>query len=457
MNDYLKSFFKDVFSLRKDMMTNRDIRSNIIENSEVKGTNLSVLMLAVLIACIGLYQNNIPVIIGAMLISPMMGCIMAIGYGLAVFDSKLVRRSSLSLLIEVTVSILTATIFFLLVPESKQYAELLARTKPTLFDVLIAICGGLAGIIGVTRQEKGNVLPGVAIATAIIPPLCTAGFGIANGQIIYLTKALYLFLINTFFIAIMTAVFVRVLSLPYVSDVDEKEEASLRSRMIISALIVIIPSIIIGYNLVLDSIKEANVENYLASEFNFSDTQIVSKSVDYENLDINIVLIGKVIAIDKIDRIIAKKYDYELDDYKIKVVQNEVSDGVSKNELQEILDSQNEEIKSEILTQEIEDLRKEIEVSSNLIEKYQSKDFDYSSLKSEIIALYPKIKEISAGYLTKDNQEEFLLIITSEEKMTDNQIQQLQSFMKTKISVSSIKIIDESLENIDNQNEEKLE
>jgi len=154
-----------------------EIRSNV----SLRGTNLWVLILAIFIASVGLDVNSTAVVIGAMLISPLMGPIMGTGYGIGVYDFPLIRKSVMSLLLATLIAFLAFAVYLLISPLSEVHSELLARTSPTIWDVLIAFFGGLAGIIAATRKIQTNVIPGVAIATALMPPLCTAGYGLANG------------------------------------------------------------------------------------------------------------------------------------------------------------------------------------------------------------------------------------------------------------------------------------
>lgn len=173
---------KDAFSLENDTADQNEIRTRLIAGGQVTGSNLGILMLAILIASIGLNMNSTAVIIGAMLISPLMGSIQAAAYAIASADLKLFRKSALGLFFQISISLLTSTLYFKVSPISTATSELLARIQPTIWDVLIALCGGLAGIIRITRTEKSNVIPGVAIATALMPPLCTCGYGIATTQ-----------------------------------------------------------------------------------------------------------------------------------------------------------------------------------------------------------------------------------------------------------------------------------
>ncbi|MBL7687114.1 MAG: TIGR00341 family protein, partial [Bdellovibrionaceae bacterium] len=184
----------------------RGATTAIRDNVNLTSANAWSLIFAIFIASIGLNVNSVAVIIGAMLISPLMGPIVGAGLALGVNDFSLLRRSILNLAYAVGISVVTSTLYFLISPLSEIQSELLARTRPTFYDVLVAILGGAAGIVATSSKERGNAIPGVAIATALMPPLCTAGFGIAKGEIGYLVGALYLFVINSIFICISTYV-----------------------------------------------------------------------------------------------------------------------------------------------------------------------------------------------------------------------------------------------------------
>lgn len=197
--EQVKGVLRKAFSIHGDSASYDEIEERILSGGEVKGTNLCILVLAIFIASIGLNMNSTAVIIGAMLISPLMGGIMAIGYGLVTGDFRQARNSGVGLAVQVFVCLVISTLYFTFSPISTASSELLARTNPTIWDVLIASFGGLAGIIGTTRKEKSNVIPGVAIATALMPPLCTAGYGLATKNLAYFGGAMYLFLINSNF------------------------------------------------------------------------------------------------------------------------------------------------------------------------------------------------------------------------------------------------------------------
>ncbi len=197
-------FFKYYFYLRKDKENELETIANIRAGVEFKGASLWILIFAILIASLGLNVNSTAVIIVAMLISPLMGPIIGMGLALGINDYELLKKSMRSYLIATVISIITATLFFFVSPLDHPQSELLARTSPTIYDVFIALIGGLAGFIALSTKDKGNVIPGVAIATALMPPLCTAGYGIAIGSWRFFMGAFYLYFINTVFIVVAT-------------------------------------------------------------------------------------------------------------------------------------------------------------------------------------------------------------------------------------------------------------
>ena len=209
----MNNFF-DKFKIDHEKEDLQTVVTNIDNGVVFKGTNLWVLIFAIFVASLGLNVNSTAVIIGAMLISPLMGPIMGIGLAVGISDISLLRKSILNFAIATLVALTTSTIFFLLSPISDAHSELLARTTPTIYDVLIALFGGLAGIVATASKQKGNVIPGVAIATALMPPLCTAGYGLATLQFQFFYGAFYLFIINTVFIALATFIIVRLLHFP---------------------------------------------------------------------------------------------------------------------------------------------------------------------------------------------------------------------------------------------------
>ena len=287
-------FWARLFNLRKDMDDLANVDAQIQNGVDAAGTNLWVLIFAIFIASIGLNVNSTAVIIGAMLISPLMGPIVGLGYGAGVADFDLIRRAARNLALMTGISLLTATIYFTLSPLHSAYSELLARTTPTIWDVLIAFFGGAAGIVAITRKSISNAVPGVAIATALMPPLCTTGFGIANGNWAYAGGAFYLFTINSVFIALATLMFVKIMKLPQKIEIDDG--VSLRHRMIIAvvATCTLVPSAVLAYRLVQVEKFQATVRNVLATYAEDSRFVVLGSNIDGKARTVRLVTSGDI-------------------------------------------------------------------------------------------------------------------------------------------------------------------
>ena len=241
----IKEKFRKTFSLSEDSATNEEIRQRLLDGGKVTGTNMCVLVCAMIIASVGLNVSSTAVIIGAMLISPIMGSILASAYASVSGDYALLRKHATGFGLQILISVTAAAIYFLLSPVKEPTVELIARTSPNFFDVLIAFFGGLAGIIGQTREDKTNtVIPGVAIATALMPPLCTCGYAIANARLDMLLGAGYLFLINSYFIFLAAAIILSVLKILKMRELTRKEWLIRRFKMVRNTIIIAIPSII---------------------------------------------------------------------------------------------------------------------------------------------------------------------------------------------------------------------
>lgn len=265
----LADFFVRNFDVRQDKEDELETIDTISKGIEFKGTNLWVLIFATFIASLGLNTNSTAVIIGAMLISPLMGPIMGFGVGLGISDFDMIKRSFRNFATATIFSVITSSFYFMISPISEAQSELLARTQPTVYDVLIAFFGGLAGIIASSTKSKGNVIPGVAIATALMPPLCTAGYGIATGNLYYFFGAFYLFFINTVFISVATYLVVRVLKYPKKVFLDKAREKTVHRYVGIIVFFTLVPSLFLSYNLIRTSYFNDRVTRYINQELVF--------------------------------------------------------------------------------------------------------------------------------------------------------------------------------------------
>lgn len=250
-NETIKEKIRKAFSLSEDSASHEEIRTRLLDGGQITGTNMCVLVCAMVIASVGLNMSSTAVIIGAMLISPIMGSILASAYGNVSADYPLFTNHMVGFGMQIAISVIAASIYFFLSPVKEPTVELLARTSPSFYDVLIAFFGGIAGIIGQTRLDKTNtVIPGVAIATALMPPLCTCGYSIANGRWDMLLGAGYLFIINAYFIFLAASIILTVLKIPKTKELTEKQWKKHRLRMVRNTIIIAIPSIIAVYYMI---------------------------------------------------------------------------------------------------------------------------------------------------------------------------------------------------------------
>ncbi len=295
----------------------------ISKNVEFRGANLWILIFAIFVASVGLNVNSTAVIIGAMLISPLMGPIMGIGMAAGINDFDLLKRSFRNLGTAVFIAILTSTIYFAISPISTAQSELLARTEPTVWDVLIALFGGLAGIVAGSRKEKSNAIPGVAIATALMPPLCTAGYGLATGNFLYFVGAFYLFFINSVFISLSTYLIVRFMRYPKKHFLNTKREKRVQTYITVITLMTIIPSIYLAYGLVKKSIWNEQARNFVNLEIQYPSTQVLGAEYHYSipPKTIEVRLIGKPLSGEEMAQIKSKLPGFGLGETTVNFIQ----------------------------------------------------------------------------------------------------------------------------------------
>lgn len=301
------------FSLREDFDMEGSAKA-ISKDIYLSGHRVWILICSIFIASIGLNTNSTAVIIGAMLISPLMGPIVGAGMAVGTNDFAMLKKAVRNFIVMVGVSLVTATLYFLITPIDTEQTELVARTQPTILDVGIAFFGGLAGIIGATRTEKGNVIPGVAIATALMPPLCTAGYGLAHLKWNFFFGASYLFVLNCVFIALATYLIVRYLRFPYAEVPDTAQAKRLQRYMLVAVLLIVLPSAWLFWGVVQKTIYETNVNKFINALQENEGIEVVSSKVEYDKKEklhrLHVYLLGK--QVDSIKYEILKR---ELDDY----------------------------------------------------------------------------------------------------------------------------------------------
>ena len=360
-----------------------------IDNGVIfRGTNLWILIFAIFVASLGLNVNSTAVIIGAMLISPLMGPIMGIGLGMGINDIALLRKAMYNFTVATGVALITSTIFFLVSPLRDAHSELLARTSPNIYDVLIALFGGLAGILATSSKQKGNVIPGVAIATALMPPLCTAGYGLATLQFNFFLGAFYLFIINTVFIALATFVMVRFLHFPE-KDLHNAKLTKRAHRIVWGiVLLTLLPSIYFGYDMVQQDKFNKNAARFIQYEAHFPNDYLLSKKTDAKTKSILLVFGGKEISAEEKSNLTDKLKRYGLGDATLEIKQgfaylSENNDG-DKDEKYKMISSalEDKDKEQKLLQLKLDSIYKHQQISKQV---YAELKVQYPSLKKIII------------------------------------------------------------------------
>jgi uncharacterized hydrophobic protein (TIGR00271 family) len=431
------------FSLIEDKADDNQIDESLRSGVELKGTNLWVLMFAILIASVGLNINSTAVVIGAMLISPLMSPIMGIGYGVGIYDAQLIKKSFRNLGIATLISLLVSTLYFLLTPLSDAQSELLARTTPTIWDVLIALFGGLAGIIGATRNEKTNIIPGVAIATALMPPLCTAGYGLANAKWQFFFGASYLYTINCVFIAFSTVIIIWVLQLKHKQFVDQKTEIHVRRVLSLVVLLTMLPSIYLAVKLVKQEVFNAEAKQFLNKEMMLKKTHITERNIDPVKKQIEVTLIGDQINQEKLKEIEARLIQYNLADATLLVHQ-------SKDQAIDVT-----ALKSNIVRELYKDNLYALEEKNKTIQKLQAEiqksvtnKAEWLSISAELHAQYPQIREVMLSNATQwkagegTNQNVMIVInVKAASKLSSTDKYKITDWLKLRVKSDNVVLI----------------
>lgn len=326
--NYVWRIAKRFFNALPDKTDETATVEQISDGVTFRGANLWVLIFAIFIACLGLNLNSTAVIIGAMLISPLMGPIIGMGLAVGRADLELLKRSLTNYGVSTVISVLTAALYFQLTPLTEAQSELLARTSPTLYDVLIALFGGAAGILALSTGGKGNVIPGVAIATALMPPLCTAGYGLAMGEWSFFFGACYLFFINTVFIALATYLGVRLLQFQPKQFVDKARLAVVNRYIAVIVVVTMLPAVYMTTQIIRQSVFENHVKQFVKQELNQPGTRILSEQADRETKTLDVVALGAALPNEMIEAARQRLADYQLADYQLNVIQGAQSDSL---------------------------------------------------------------------------------------------------------------------------------
>ena len=417
------------FDIHFERADDATIAKRLIGGAKIKGPALVILILSMFIASIGLNMNSTAVVIGAMLISPLMGPILATGFGFATLNFTVVKSGILRLSLQVTIAVLASALYFYISPVQAATSELLARTEPNIFDVFIAIFGGLAGIIGQTRKTLDNVIPGVAIATALMPPLCTAGYGLANGNWHYFFGAGYLFFINAFFIFFASFIVLKgVYSLP---SHKQAEEINRRNQLIflVIGLIMAIPSIYAGYDMTIKYSESNHIEQFIKTNINQDGRRLViDYSLDRVNKLVDIVVVGAPVTSEERSQLDDKlQKDEYLQSYAVRFVNS--------------VDEKKSAVDKTSLNKASEDHEKYTNLSNLYQPTYQLVSETINTMKTteaEAKALFPFVSRVE-GMPLIDNLEQpkanrYMVIIHTASTVSDADSERIKAWLEAKLS-----------------------
>ena len=421
--DEMREFLKGRFSLEDDKAQRDEVVANISKGVEFRGVNLWVLIFATMVASLGLNVNSAAVIIGAMLISPIMGPIMGVGLSLGINDFELLKRSLRNLALMFIVAIITSTVYFFISPLSSNSSELLARTVPTTYDVLIALFGGLAGM---------------AIATALIPPLCTAGFGLATGQIRFFFGAFYLFFINSVFIALATYLVVRFLGYEKKVFIDKARERTVKRLMMAITLVTFIPSVVIGFHMVQVSLFEATADKYVTQVFNFPHTRVIECNKHYAHgkkpSRIELLLVGEPLGEEVIENARTQLAGFGLEKTELVVRQANTEDrvdvGLLQRNYQELLAEKN----------------RRIEEMSSQLKRYRVTDVEVNDVSREMGALAENVRAVSLmkgitfDVAGQPGDTTLVCVITRRDPAQPVDVETLKNWLRLRTKVENVKL-----------------
>lgn len=449
----LRLFLKDRFNLDEDKASEQQTIEEIEKGIVFRGANLWILMFAIMVASVGLNVNSPAVVIGAMLISPLMGPIMGIGLGVGINDLELIVKAFRNLAIAVGISVLTSAAYFWISPLNDAQSELLARTSPTLWDVLIALFGGLAGIVAGSRKEKSNAIPGVAIATALMPPLCTAGYGLATAQWTYFFGAFYLFFINSVFISLSTYLIVRLLGFRTKDFVDPARERRVRRLIALFIIATIIPSIYTAYKVVSQSLFENNAQRFVNKEMRFDNCQVISRNFVHEKGEkrIEVTLFGEPVGEERLQELEKRLPDYNLPDARLVVRQGyngEDSLGLAA------IERMNLQMRAGI----IEDLYKKneeilrgkddrIRLLEEEILRMRAREAPIADLAEEVKAINKNVQELSVSpaVLSRIDSARFdtlhLAYAHFKRRPRNSEVKQLEDWLKARVKTEKLRLV----------------
>lgn len=418
-----------LFNLHNGEENKEKVLENVRNGTSFSGSNFWILACAIMVASVGLNVNSTAVVIGAMLISPLMGPIVGAGFALGIYDFALLRKSLKNLLISTLVGLVVSFLYFLLTPFKDAQSEILARTAPNIYDVLIAFFGGLVGVIAVTRVEKGNPIPGVAIATALMPPLCTAGYGLATGNFAYFGGAMFLYTINCVFICIATFIIVKYLRYPAEGLVDKKEVSRVRNWITAVTILIILPSIYFAYRFIQQQRFYDKVSEYITKEFEDKGNTIIFRKTYYSTNPrrIELAFLTRHFTAEEIEKENENLKKFGLENTKLIIRQDSAF-------LAKAATNTNNEVENDAS-----------KVASELNAKIERYSFNTDNLYPEAKALFPVLVNLSVSkqemLSDKDSSKVMpVAIYESSENLSTNEKEMFRKWLKARLKVDTLEL-----------------
>jgi uncharacterized hydrophobic protein (TIGR00271 family) len=423
-------------NLESELLSPDLIHDEIERGITFRGTNLWILVFAIVVASVGLNMNSTAVIIGAMLISPLMGPINGMGYSIATYDMELFKKSFSNFSFSVIASIIASTTYFALSPVSTAHSELLARTSPTIYDVLIALFGGLAGIVAISSKLKGNVIPGVAIATALMPPLCTAGYGLATGQFDFFFGAFYLFTINSIFIAIAAVWVSQLLKFPIRGSISDSRKKKINRGISAVITIVLLPSIYFGYQLVQQEKFTISANQYVSNVSIYDGNFLLKHDVNSKNETIRLIYGGNKLSESQKNSIKDKAKDFGIQSAIIMIEQ-----GLS------FVNADEKNLEVYKLREEISNLNLTLINKESKLDSIRNVSTFAKVLLAEIKALYPQVTgcSYSESFSYHDSVsypiKSSLIILAVDKALSDTEKSKIINWLSKRLNSESVRVI----------------
>ncbi len=438
---------KAYFDISQFLLPQADAEASIREGVSFRGINILILIVAIFIASLGLNTNSTAVIIGAMLISPLMGPIIGIGLAVGIHDFELMKRSFRNLMMATLFSVATSCVYFMISPVTEGHSELLARTSPTIYDVFIGFFGGAAGILAIGSKMKGNVIPGVAIATALMPPLCTVGYGLATWQLNYFFGALYLFFINSVFIACATTLGVRLMNYAHKDFSNPQRARKVRNTVYTIAILTMIPAAYLTYTMYVQNTFRTNCSRFVDAECNFPATQVLNYKAEIgkDGHTLTVTLMGRVLPQDSLTVALADKMPlYHLAGTSLKIIQ-----GDSYNPQIDLTQTTSSMLRDMYAVTQNTISRQQVTIDSlrNAYATTMRNDSVSASVAPELKIVFPQVADIaitrciscdvSSGALDTMN----VALVQYKHHMTRSEEEKFREYLESRLRTSPITIV----------------